>query len=380
MPQISRSCGWPWDLLGLCVRNYLCLGLNIILQGYILYLLNSEELVFNKLAGRMYMCNMGANLGNCPDGPGCTGPAGTRYTPSRLYNFGTWSTRVFVRDSLTMMFPDKKDVIMDRIDPGEFGMENSTCRMVCTFLFVLTLMGELDGVLNMLKVLVFAPTEEQSWVRYEAPDWADKQYAKSVHGWNELDLVKIEIAGIPLVWKVVNFFCVFAPKMALWFMTLLAGTTFLMETSGIDSIIVNSTALGFILSVDELLFSSLSTPMSLHMMERLQSKPMYDLSQEEELDDDVVLGRHEGTKVQASPWACISNMIPGKLLLVIIIWFLALADYYYGNCERSEDGTWVSQTLFIPKDITLTFCQAFLPSLCPVESQDSPAWIMPTGI
>merc|ERR550534_467493 len=379
MPQISRSCGWPWDLLGLCVRNYLCLGLNIILQGYILYLLNSEELVFNKLAGRMYMCNMGANLGNCPDGPGCTGPAGTRYTPSRLYNFGTWSTRVFVRDSLTMMFPDKKDVIMDRIDPGEFGMEDSTCRLVCTFLFVITLMGELDGVLNMLKVLVFAPTKAESWVYYESPDWGDKSYAKAVYSWGELNLVKIEIAGMPLGWKIVNFFGVFAPKLILWFMTLLAGFTFLMETSGIDSIIVNSTALGFILSIDELLFSSLSTPTGLHMMERLEAMPLYDLSMEEELEDELVLARHEDMKARGSPWSCVTSMIPGKLLLVIIIWLLALADYYHGNCEQSEDGTWVSKRLYVPTSITLSLCEAFFPSLCPQEHHADPVWVMPKG-
>merc|ERR550534_1931944 len=374
MPQISRSCGWPWDLLGLCVRNYVCLGLNIILQGYILYLLNEEELIFNKLAGRMYMCSMGEDLKNCPDGPGCIGPLGTRYTPSRVYDWGTWSTRVFARDALTLLFPDRKEEIMERIDPGEFGMEDSACRLVCTFLFALTLMGELDGVLSMLKVLIFAPTGAQSWVHYEGPAWADRSYAKAVHGWGELDLVKIEVSGIPLGWKAVNFCCVFAPKVILWIMILLAGTTFLMETSSIDSIIVNSTALGFILSIDELLFSSLSTPMSLHMMERLQFTSLFDTSAEEELEDDLVLGWHEELKSIVSPWLCITNLIPGKLLLVVIVWFLALAGYFSANCEPSEDGTWVSQRVYAPRDTSLSVCEAFLPSLFPVEHEADPVW------
>ena len=39
--------------------------------------------------------------------------------------------------------------------------------------------------------------------------------------------------------------------MVLWIMTASTGVTFLMETGGIDDIIVNSVALGFLLQLDE---------------------------------------------------------------------------------------------------------------------------------
>lgn len=375
VPQIARSCGWTWELVGLCARNYFCLALNVVLQGYILYLINAEELIFDKFSGQMYMCNMGANLRQCPDAAGCVGPSGTRYTPERLYNFQSWVNRNFVRDSMAAIFPEKKNDIYEQIDPGEFGVESSECRWVCTFLFVLTLMEELTGVVSVARVLLLVPTQAEPWVYYEVPQWADKKHVKAVHSWTELDLVKIEVAGMPLHWKLVNWVFVFLPKVTLWLMTLLAGTTFLMETSGIDSIIVNSTALGFILSIDEVLFSSLSNPMGLHMMERLEARPLYDLSEEDEAEDEHVVRRH--TESRSGILDCVLTMIPLKLVVVIGVWSFAMANYYLSNCEQSADGTWVSKRLYLPQTITLTVLQAFAPRWFPIDESKDPVWSMP---
>merc|ERR1712226_1337334 len=72
-----------------------------------------------------------------------------------------------------------------------------------------------------------------------------------------------------MAWKVVNAIVVLLPKFLLWKLTIETGTFFLMETSGIADIIVNSVALSFILGIDEMIFGKLLTWDERQLMERL---------------------------------------------------------------------------------------------------------------
>eukprot|EP00439_Symbiodinium_sp_Y106_P074806 s169_g14.t1 len=80
-------------------------------------------------AGQMHLCDFGASVKACPDASNCVGPSGTVYTPARLYSFPIWSTRVFVRDSMKAVFPEYAEKIDEQVDPGEYGLENYTCRL-----------------------------------------------------------------------------------------------------------------------------------------------------------------------------------------------------------------------------------------------------------
>merc|ERR1712070_376786 len=66
-----------------------------------------------------------------------------------------------------------------------------------------------------------------------------------------LEDVRIKIAGMPFVWKMVNFVVILIPKVVLWKLTAEVGVMSLMETSDIDNIITNCVSLTFILNIDE---------------------------------------------------------------------------------------------------------------------------------
>merc|ERR1740121_1668327 len=137
MPQIARSAGWPWTLTGLAIRSFFFLALNIGLQAFLLAMIGEEQLFMYPFAGQMHLCDFGANIDQCPDGPNCKGPGGTTFSYPRLYSYDIWSTRIFLRDSLSTIFPHKADIINSIADPGEYGLENQYIRLACIFIFVM---------------------------------------------------------------------------------------------------------------------------------------------------------------------------------------------------------------------------------------------------
>merc|ERR1712139_553260 len=102
---------------------------------------------------------------------------------------------------------------------------------------------------------------------YEFPELGQK--AKRPEGWSELEQLRFVLAGMPRGWKIANLIILWFPKIYLWLLTVDIGVIFLMETSKIEDMIINSVALAFILSIDEVIFASLMPTMSKYMMERL---------------------------------------------------------------------------------------------------------------
>merc|ERR1719272_2240747 len=75
---------------------------------------------------------------------------------------------------------------------------------------------------------------------------------------------------MPRIWKFINFMFVLVPRFMLWQFTCRTGILFLFETASIENTIVNTTALCFILDIDELFFEVFSTDLTKHMLDILE--------------------------------------------------------------------------------------------------------------
>merc|ERR1712232_373104 len=76
--------------------------------------------------------------------------------------------------------------------------------------------------------------------------------------------------GMSRGWKLWNFLFIFTPKLMLWWRTAVAGTDFLMETASIDGIIVNSVALGFLLSFDDIITDNLMSVQENFLLDKVE--------------------------------------------------------------------------------------------------------------
>eukprot|EP00747_Dinoflagellata_sp_TGD_P208938 gnl/TRDRNA2_/TRDRNA2_82381_c0_seq1.p1 gnl/TRDRNA2_/TRDRNA2_82381_c0~~gnl/TRDRNA2_/TRDRNA2_82381_c0_seq1.p1 ORF type:complete len:316 (-),score=32.56 gnl/TRDRNA2_/TRDRNA2_82381_c0_seq1:237-1184(-) len=309
----------------------------------------------DKFAGQMYLCDFGAKKDGCPEADGCLGPGGTPITPPRLYSYQQWNVQNFVKNSLLSLFPDRADDINERVDPGEYGIESTHVRFVCTFVFVLTGLHDFYEVTHMLKLLHKVPSKG-----LEEVSWIDRDGDEPV----------IKVAGMPVLWKIINLFAVALPKFAIWAFIMRSGVMFLMETASIDDTIVNATALGFILQLDELIFEVLTSEKTRLLMSALQSRVSE--TNVTRQDDDEQLIELSGVK----RWS-FARAIPQRLVFSISLWIILVSEYYLNVCQRNEDGTWVSMPMHLPKSTDINMLSAMLPYMFPVEAEDKPYWIMP---
>jgi len=349
MPQVARSAGWPWSLTLLSIRSIFFLLANFGLQLFILYMLVQEEEVMDRFAGQMNLCDFGARIQNCPDGPNCIGPGGTNYeSAARMYGYDVWSTRVFIRDSLKALFPDKAHVIDSTVDVGEYGLENYWVRFVCVFIFMMSVMSDLRSTMDMVSILWNVPTKPGMWLEYRVPSWASKEKIKEVHGMSELDFVKFKIDGMPLRWKLFNLAAIIVPKLWIWRTTAKNGVMFLMETAGIENVIVNVTALTFILNLDEMIFENFSHSVLHHILgslEPLDNDPDADQT-EAQTTDDAFLHLQRDRRLGSSHWL----LFPYRVFLNLIFSGLFIAEYYFWHCEQSETGGMVSRAMSLPTE------------------------------
>merc|ERR1711879_96792 len=95
-----------------------------------------------------------------------------------------------------------------------------------------------------------------------------------------LNLMKYRVAGIPLVWKIVNLLFVVVPQFLLWFIVCWEGFRLLMETSAILDLVLGAMSLTFVLSLDEMVLSSLGTSATKYLMNSIE--PYYPEGEEED--------------------------------------------------------------------------------------------------
>jgi hypothetical protein len=193
----------------------------------------------------------------------------------------------------------------------------------------------------------------------------------------EGDEVFFKTAGMPRHWKVITMVVVVVPKLILWVFTLRTGCTFIMDTSDIDDTVVNATALGFILTFDEMMFATVLAPKARHMMERLRG-----FSLRSGQKDCRVLGTEEDTNelIERSgvlKWR-FSAMFPWRLSVCVVLATLLVAEYYWRKCQRGADGAQVSHPLHLPKSREVGLLNALLPYIFPVPVEDDVYWTMPT--
>jgi len=327
-----------------------------------LYMISKEEEVMDAFAGQMYLCDLGASVNRCPDGPGCLGPGGTPYSAPRMYPFGQWVTRNFVRESLKAIFPEKTDLINHNVDPGEYGLESYKCRLMCCFLFMVSLTSEFFTIMNVLHLIYALPNKAEMWFQYEPETKSE---------------VGVKLAGMSLFWKAVNFIFVLSPKILLWKLTCQAGIHFLLDTSGIVDVIANSVALGFILSVDELVYENLTSQDTKDIMGMVQG---FNVQQSVQTEADQSEEHLLDNYFKESMNRCtIGDLLPTKLLFVLALTFVFVAEYYYNHCKLDSDGVFVPKDLYAPNSVSYSLLRFLIPNLFGEdEERGTPVWRMPT--
>merc|ERR1711871_1398515 len=71
------------------------------------------------------------------------------------------------------------------------------------------------------------------------------------------------------------------------------------------------------------------------------------------------------------------ELIPKRLISVFLLCCLFTAGYYHMRCERYEDGSFISQPLYMPKTTRFPVLEAYLPMFFKLEVEESPTWQMP---
>lgn len=371
MPQFARSSGYNKSVSELAARSLMYCSVNIAIQGCILALFSKEQSVWNAFASRMNLCDFGATLDQCPNAPGCTGPGGTQFQPLMRYSFIQWMNRNFVKSSITALFPERADEIADIIKPGEYGVESNVCRILCCFMFMMGVTKDAIQVYDLVRLLRHVPTEGGEWMYYvKAPGSSEPEL--SGNRMVTLDGVRLKIAGIPFGWKVFNFIFILLPKMLFCFKTAELGISFLMNTSDITDSIVNSMALVFILNIDELVFDTFTAEKTKYMMDHTEPFHLNAGGLEEHALESTILFSDE--RCRKSYWC--PDLFPNRLLLVLPLTSFFLSLYYWTHCQKSDDGTWVSQPVYLPKSLNVSGLTAYFPMLFPIDVQSKPIWEM----
>lgn len=359
IPQLARTAGWPWFLTSEVLRSWLFLFLNIGIQFCLLRLIGKEESVMDLYSGQMYLCDFA---------DGVRGPLGTEITPARTYPFDQWITRLFVKDSLKAIFPHEADRIETLVDPGEYALESFSARWVCCFIFMLATMTELLMIINMLRLLLSVPSAAQPWVERKPPEAEE-------HPLTWLDGVRIKIAGIPPGWKVVYLLLVWVPKVLIWKLTCQIGIDFLMETSCIEDIIVNSVAMAFILNIDEMICGTLMTDPAKSMLARCEEYPLYNIHEEaSHSEEDIIAKYYDKQCIRQMRCADVFSSIPWKFIGCSALTALFCWDYYMRHCDTTKDGVLVSKPIYTPEDTDFNFLTLLMPNTFPPERSDQLAW------
>lgn len=373
VPQIARSAGYPTSMLALAFRAYLFVLLNYFAQTLFVYYIYDSQTNMNPFGGQMHLCDFAAHISNCPDAPGCDGPGGEQIAdPGALYPFDIWITRKLFRDSMLILFPDRKSDILNNVDPGEYGLESYYCRWLCIFIFVLQIADEFQNIRDLVHTLWKLPSEGEPWIEYNPP-------AKDAHGHDELDYVTFRVAGIPRGWKVWNILFVLMPRIFIWRMLTMAGVHFLMETAAMVDQIVNTTALSFVLTTDELILERLATKATRHIMEGVKARELFDDSHLVGASDQETLDRYYLQELSFCHSGYTFPLFPKRLFWTILLMALFVIEYYVHNCVYTEDGALVSKDVFLPvsahMDLWCFFNKFF--SISTEKHVEEPFWSMP---
>lgn len=356
MPQITRSARWDHTLVVLCFRSYFNLVVNIFIQMALLMFVAEATQVMNPLGNQMHLCDFGKDLETCPDGDHCVGPGGTRFTKTRVYPFSMWNMRNFVRQALLDIVPDRKDEILEKVDPGEYGMECYYCRLMCSFLFTMSVVEELLCSVGLIRLLWILPSENQDWIEYDIED-------RMLYEVQPLEHVKFKVAGMSRAWKCFTLCFIVAPKLYICHNVLLQGIILLMDTSGIMDQILGAMSMTFIIGIDEMVYSIFASSATKHIMEHI-CQHWSNARLKEILDGNQF---PQGKRCQPLIY------VPRRFLYVCVTMFAYVFYYYLRNCTVWH-GTWVSVDMYLPTYPTYHFFNFLLDRIGLEEG--APFWSM----
>jgi len=384
IPQLARCTQWSKPMALWTIQIYFFLFFSLFLQVELLRFIEMEEMVMDVYGGQPYLCDFGAPFDNCPDDPGCLGPAGTQITPPRLYNYHTWATRTFMKDSMKILFPDKADLIDEKIDAGEYGAESRWCRWLCCFLFMVGVMEEMVNIFKTGELLWSVPSKPEQWIDLcmDQETTGAKRARGNVWGKGlESDDILVKVAGMPRYWKIINVLIILLPKVIVWRLTASAGVTFLMETADINDCIVNAVALNFILQIDEMLFETLVPAEIRSLVGNCE-----DFDRREHggtLERSSGEGERESRELSLFSLGAVVLLFPVSAILTcgLTAWFI-YSDYYLSHCNYSEEGKfYVSKTIFTPLSVKFSLFQSvmstYFPDMHSVGYEKEPIWTMP---
>jgi hypothetical protein len=259
--------------------------------------------------------------------------------------------------------PDRLD-IDELVDPGEYGLESWSCRLLCVQLFVLSTIDEIFLSLRSLQLLLELPTQDDTWVTIQDDEHFDVEdiFASAT----------VRCAGLPRIWKIINFCIVVVPKMVLTFCTVSTGVDFLMETATIDDMIVNSVSLGFILTLDELITDGL---MCEEINELLDKCEPFDRNNCVHLKAQKNFAKVEEQRIYGLKLLVyltrykLHKLVTAFMLTAVVVW-----KYYRTHCEwRGEH--WVSSAMYLPKSTYFSVWNYFFYWLHPVDFVTEPYWV-----
>jgi len=269
------------------------------------------------------------------------------------------------------------------VDPGEYGVESYSCRLACCFIFMISCMGEFVVTCKMAQLIWKIPTRAEPWIEPKV----DEQ-DESAHLLGAIDEVRITIAGMPFIWKVINMVMVVIPKFFLWRLTAGTGITVLMETSGIDDIITNSVRLTFILSLDELIGLALLPEETLNFVQATETFALFDrttscVGDMAKLEPEELLRVYGEKQFGICSWGLVDiiGLFPPKLIMSIVATAIFVWEYYHKHCivNKDDDHRLISRTVYLPATSEFGWLNAFWPSMWPIELSETPAWQMPAS-
>jgi hypothetical protein len=283
---------------------------------------------------------------------------------------------MFAKKSLEQIFPNKLSQIASIVDPGEYGVQDYWCRWLCCFLFIMSVMDDLPETYWMFRLFFAVPTAPESWILDR-----DTVRREGIRVYHEMEHVRLRIAGMPLHWKIASFVIVWIPKALIWKLTTQAGISFLLDTAGIEDMIVNSVALTFILGIDEMMFKNLMSTSTKDMLVQVEAYPIDRRGLEEDVSIDEVSSKYDE---QFETWKCkdVLGLLPAKLLIGILLTLFFGFDHYRRHCKlpagHSIIGGWVSKDMYTPRSPVITSLNAFFPNFFKIPSLSKPFWEMPS--
>jgi len=270
------------------------------LQGGLIHSLFHARVHLPAILGVPSLCTYGQDTG-AHRRP--IGPTGQGYEPT-YGNVETSYVMVMIRNTLAEIMK-KAGVENSGIGPVEYGMESTTCRVVCVAVFCVAICGEIFSMETMARFLWYshntgqwAPKRKSTYNNLQQkpdapPEDAEAEYSKWVEfdenaktdkakeifpiiGKSSLDHVTFKCNGVTVSWKLFSWLMLVG-RSVIVVQTFWNGLNFLMNTGGIVDQILNSLALIFIIDLDRLMFTTLARGITKDIMQRLEPlrvKPM----------------------------------------------------------------------------------------------------------